>query len=43
MIVFVRRNGDVIHPQGSTMLQIGDRLTLMGGVEEVRELAQCCG
>jgi CPA2 family monovalent cation:H+ antiporter-2/trk system potassium uptake protein TrkA len=42
-IVLVRRNGDVIHPQGSTMLQIGDRLTLMGGIEAVRELAGRCG
>ena len=42
-IVLVRRNGDVIHPQGSTALQIGDRLTLMGGIEAVRELAQRCG
>jgi trk system potassium uptake protein TrkA len=42
MIVLVRRNGDVIHPQGRTVLQIGDRLTLMGGVNAVRELAQRC-
>jgi trk system potassium uptake protein TrkA len=42
MIVLVRRNGDVIHPQGNTVLRIGDRLTLMGGVEAVRELAQRC-
>lgn len=42
MIVLVRRNGDVIHPHGRTVLQIGDRLTLMGGAEAVRELAQRC-
>jgi Trk K+ transport system NAD-binding subunit len=42
-IVLVRRNGEVIHPHGSTTLQVGDRLTLMGGVEAVRELAQRCG
>ncbi|MFC2046610.1 monovalent cation:proton antiporter family protein [Chloroflexota bacterium] len=42
MIVLVRRNGDVIYPQGPTVLQIGDRLTLMGSQEAVRELSQRC-
>jgi len=42
MIVLVRRNGDVIHPQGRTVLHIGDRLTFTGGVDAVRELAQRC-
>ncbi len=43
MVVLVRRNGDVIHPQGSTVLQTGDHLALMRGVEAVRELVQRCG
>lgn len=42
MIVLVRRNGDVIYPQGPTVLQIGDCLTLMGSQEAVRELSQRC-
>jgi len=42
MIVLVRRGGDVIYPRGHTKLQIGDRLTLMGSLEAVRELARRC-
>ncbi|MGD2205662.1 MAG: monovalent cation:proton antiporter family protein [Anaerolineae bacterium] len=42
MIVLIRRNGDVIYPRGHTQLQIGDRLTLMGSLEAVRELAHRC-
>jgi Kef-type K+ transport system membrane component KefB/Trk K+ transport system NAD-binding subunit len=42
IIVLIRRSGDVIYPRGSTMLQIGDRLTLMGPLEAVRELARRC-
>ncbi len=42
IIVLVRRNGDVIYPRGHTVLQIGDRLTLMGPLEGVRELARRC-
>ena len=41
-IVLVRRNGDVIYPRGDTILQLWDRLTLMGSVEAVRELARRC-
>jgi Trk K+ transport system NAD-binding subunit len=42
MIVLVRRDGDVIYPRGHTQLRIGDRLTLMGSLEAVRELAHRC-
>ncbi|MGD9374941.1 MAG: monovalent cation:proton antiporter family protein [Anaerolineae bacterium] len=40
MMILVRRNGDVIHPRGETSLQVGDKLTLMGPLEGVQELAQ---
>jgi trk system potassium uptake protein TrkA len=42
MIVLVRRDGDVIYPRGHTRLQIGDRLTLMGSIEAVRDLGHRC-
>jgi len=42
IIVLVRRNGDVLYPRGHTVLEIGDRLTLMGPLEGVRELARRC-
>ncbi len=41
-IVLIRRDGDVIYPRGHTILQMGDRLTLMGSLEGVRELVQRC-
>ncbi|HFD40217.1 MAG TPA: hypothetical protein ENJ31_10290 [Anaerolineae bacterium] len=41
-IVLVRRNGDVIYPRGHTRLRLGDRLTLMGSLEGVREMMQRC-
>jgi Trk K+ transport system NAD-binding subunit len=41
-VVLVRRDGDVIYPRGDTVLQLWDRLTLMGSVEAVRELARRC-
>jgi Kef-type K+ transport system membrane component KefB/Trk K+ transport system NAD-binding subunit len=42
ILVLVRREGDVIYPRGDTQLQIGDRLTLMGPLDSVRQLAQRC-
>lgn len=42
VIILVRRNGDVIYPRGHTVLQMGDRLTLMGSQETVRNLAKRC-
>jgi Kef-type K+ transport system membrane component KefB/Trk K+ transport system NAD-binding subunit len=42
MIVLVRRNGDVIYPRGQTRFQLGDRLTIMGSVDAVRELSRRC-
>jgi trk system potassium uptake protein TrkA len=42
MIVLIRRDGEVIYPRGHTTLQLGDRLTLMGDQEAVRELARRC-
>lgn len=41
-IVLIRRDGDVIYPRGHTKLRLGDRLTLMGSLEGVRELARRC-
>jgi Trk K+ transport system NAD-binding subunit len=42
MMILVRRNGDIIHPRGETLLYEGDKLTLMGPLEGVRELARRC-
>lgn len=42
IIMLIRRAGEVIYPRGSTQLQIGDRLTLMGSLEAVREMANWC-
>jgi len=42
MIVLIRRDGDVVYPRGHTRLQMGDRLTLMGPLEAVQELARRC-
>lgn len=42
VIVLVRRNGDVIYPRADTVLKVGDRLTLMGPLGGVRELARRC-
>jgi Trk K+ transport system NAD-binding subunit len=42
LVVLIRRNGDVIYPHGHTVLQIGDRLTLVGSLDAVRELARRC-
>jgi trk system potassium uptake protein TrkA len=42
MIVLVRRGSDVVYPRSHTVLQIGDRLTLMGSLEAVRELVEKC-
>ncbi|MCP4514154.1 MAG: hypothetical protein GY824_02835 [Delftia sp.] len=42
MVVLIRREGDVIYPSGETRLRLGDRLTLMGPLEAVRELARRC-
>ncbi|HSJ59555.1 MAG TPA: monovalent cation:proton antiporter family protein [Anaerolineae bacterium] len=41
-IVLIRRNGDVIYPQGKTVLEYGDLLTLLGPIEGVREIARRC-
>jgi Trk K+ transport system NAD-binding subunit len=42
MIVLIRRENDVIYPRGHTVLQLGDRLTIMGSLEAVRELVRRC-
>jgi Trk K+ transport system NAD-binding subunit len=42
MIVLIRRDEDVIYPRGRTVLQMGDRLTIMGSVEAVRDLVRLC-
>jgi amino acid transporter/mannitol/fructose-specific phosphotransferase system IIA component (Ntr-type) len=38
LIALVRRRGETIVPRGSTRLRKGDRLTIIGGVEEIDEL-----
>ena len=42
MIVLIRRDGDVVYPRGHTRLQMGDRLTIMGPLEAVQDLARRC-
>ena len=42
MIILVRRDGDVIYPQGDTRLRQGDRLTLLGPLDGVQEMAHRC-
>jgi Kef-type K+ transport system membrane component KefB/Trk K+ transport system NAD-binding subunit len=42
MLVLIRRDDDVIYPRGHTVLQLGDRVTIMGSVEAVRELVRLC-
>ena len=42
VIVLVRRGGDILYPRGHTRLRIGDRLTVMGPVESVREMVERC-
>jgi Trk K+ transport system NAD-binding subunit len=42
IVILVRRNGDVIYPDGGTVLQLGDQLTLAGPLEAIRELRQRC-
>lgn len=42
MVVLARRDGDVIYPHGETRFQIGDRLTLIGPLGSVREVARRC-
>jgi len=41
-VVLVRRDSDVVYPRGHTRLQMGDRLTLMGPLDGVQELARQC-
>ncbi len=41
-IVLIQRNGDIIHPNSETALQVGDRLTVMGSIESVKELSFRC-
>jgi len=42
MVVLLRRDDNVIYPRANTVFEIGDRLTLMGPLEGVRELARRC-
>lgn len=42
MIILVRRDGDVIYPRGQTRLRMKDRLTLLGPLEGVQEMARRC-
>jgi Trk K+ transport system NAD-binding subunit len=41
-IVLVRRNGEVIYPRGDTQLETGDRVTIMGSLNAVRDLVRRC-
>ena len=40
--VLVPRARDVIYPRGDTVLRVGDRLTLVGEIQAVREFARMC-
>ena len=42
-IVVVRREGDLVLPQGHTRLRLGDTLTLMGSEDAVRDMITRCG
>ncbi len=42
LVVLIRRDGDVIYPRGDAVLHIGDRLTLMGSLAAVHEVARRC-
>jgi Trk K+ transport system NAD-binding subunit len=42
MIILVLRDGAVIYPRGDTRLQSGDRLTLLGPLDGVQEMAHRC-
>jgi Trk K+ transport system NAD-binding subunit len=36
LVLSLRRNGDLMVPRGETTVELGDRLTMMGNVEDVR-------
>jgi Trk K+ transport system NAD-binding subunit len=38
LIALVRRQGRFLVPRGGTVLAEGDRLTILGGEDEIREL-----
>jgi chloride channel protein, CIC family len=40
LITAIERNGDLIQPTGDTVLEAGDRLTVLGASEGLRQLAQ---
>jgi len=42
MIVLIRRDDNVVYPHGHAELRLGDRITVMGSVEAVKELALRC-
>jgi Kef-type K+ transport system membrane component KefB/Trk K+ transport system NAD-binding subunit len=41
-IVLVQRNGEVLYPRGDTQLETGDRVTIMGSLDAVRDLVRRC-
>jgi amino acid transporter/mannitol/fructose-specific phosphotransferase system IIA component (Ntr-type) len=41
LITWLSRSDEVIVPRGSTVLERGDRLTVIGGPAELREFARC--
>jgi len=40
LVALIRRNGRIVVPRGATVLQTGDRLTVVGEPNEIRELAR---
>lgn len=43
LIALIRRRGQIVVPRGSTVLEDGDRLTIVGGAREIRELTERYG
>lgn len=40
LVALIRRRGETLVPRGGTVLETGDRLTILGGPEDVRELRE---
>ena len=40
LVALIRRNGRIVVPRGSTVLESGDRLTIVGEADDIRRLAR---
>lgn len=40
LVMSIRRRGELIVPHGNTVLQLGDRLTILGNAERMREIKE---